>query len=81
MVGQGQQHGNVGQRCIETLRPDRRHDVGGFTNQRQLRPVEAFGDLRANLEPAPGTQAGDLPQNAAQCALQRAGKGLVVQRA
>ena len=81
MVEQGQQYGNVGQRCIETLRPDRRHDVGGFTNQRQLRPVEAFGDLRANLEPASGAQAGDLPQNAAQCALQRVGKGLVVQRA
>ena len=81
MVEQRQQHGNVGQRRIEALRPDRRHDVGGFSDQRQLWPVEALGDLRANLEPAPGAEAGDFPQDAAQRALQRPSKGVVVQRA
>ena len=71
MVEQRQHHGNVGQRRIEALRPDRWHDVGGFSDQCQLWPVEALGDLRANFEPAPGTETGDFSQNAAQRALQR----------
>ena len=66
------QRRDVREAHVETLRPDRRHDVRRLGHQRRARPVEPVGHLRDDRpEHAAGPASRSSPEHAAAARVQR----------